>query len=69
MSDELDDYGWSPQMAKIWPIIEAFGEGTIDAAAKHFASPEIVRRTTPLTPEELKMLADDDERIFGNRVS
>jgi hypothetical protein len=33
-------------------------------AGKHFVGPQITRRVTPLTAEELKFLIDDDQRAF-----
>jgi hypothetical protein len=36
-------------------------EGLLDAASLHFNSPAILRRTEPLTSQELERLIEDDE--------
>jgi len=40
-------------------------EEVVRGASLHFSSPNIQRRTHPLTHEELESLLEDDQRAFG----
>jgi hypothetical protein len=37
----------------------------IAGAARQFSSPQIIRRTEPLSPKELEFLLEDDQRALG----